>query len=258
MNRALPSALIVLALGTPSAMSRAEAPAVAPLAVAPVAAAPVAVAPVDDDPPPRLSLPTESDRQIWKTPGLRFGLGLVYGRLWGIGGPPDGHLFGPTIRLGLRLDDAWSVMGSLQYLYAMHSGGMRGIRFAGTIAPTWHVSEHFALAAGIGYGGIVEPNGSRTNPDPQPSTLDSSYTFPDAKTPLPACNGVGVTGLLRAEWMMVLGPRSTTGFAVQIDGQWTGCVDDTGRVEPDTATPIVRRQWWPQVGGSLGWEILWR
>jgi hypothetical protein len=43
-----------------------------------------------------------------------------------------------------------------------------------------------------------------------------------------------------------------------MDGQWTDCVDDSGRLEPDTATPIVRRQWWPHLGGSLIWGILWR
>lgn len=212
----------------------------------------------DEDPPPRLSLPTESDKELWKKPGFRFGLGLVYGRLYGIGGPPDGHLIGPTIRAGVRLDEAWSLLGSLQYLYATGGGGLQGLRFAGTIEPTWHATAHLSLAVGIGFGGIVETNSTRPNPDPQSSTLTSSYTFPDAKTPLPNCNGVGVAGLLRAQWLMVMGPRSSTGLALQMDGQWTGCVDDTGRVEPDSATSIVRRQWWPHLGGSLTWEVQWR
>jgi hypothetical protein len=228
---------------------------VGPQQVAPTA--PVSTVTTEEE-APRLSLPTESDRAAWKKPGFRFGLGVVYGRLYGVGGPPSGQLIGPAIRAGVRLDEAWSLMGSLQYLYATGTGGMKGLRFAGTIEPTWHATEHLSLAIGLGFGGIVEPSGSGPNPNPQPSTLDTSYTFPDAHTPLPSCNGVGVTGLLRAEWLVVLGPRSSTGLALQSDGQWTGCVDNTGRVEPDTATPIVRRQWWPHVGGSLTWEILWR
>jgi hypothetical protein len=213
----------------------------------------------DEDAPPRLSLPTESDRALWEKPGFSFGLGLAYGRLVGIHGAPSGQLIGPTIRGGVRLDEAWSLMGSLSYLYALGSGTvMQGLRFAGTLEPTWHATHHLSFAIGLGFGGIVEPSTSRPNPDPQPSTLDTSYTFPDARTPLPSCNGVGVAGLLRAEWTVVMGPRSATGLLLQMDGQWTGCVDDTGRVEPDTATPIVRRQWWPQLGGSLTWEILWR
>jgi len=41
-------------------------------------------------------------------------------------------------------------------------------------------------------------------------------------------------------------------------GPVTGCVDDTGNLDPDTATPIVRRQWWAHFGTSLAWVILWR
>lgn len=195
---------------------------------------------------------------MWKKPGFRFGLGLVYGRLYGINGPPDATLIGPTIRMGLRLDDKWSLMGSLQYLYATASNVMRGVRFAGTIEPTWHATEHLNLAMGIGFGGIVEPSSTRPNPDPQPGTLNTSYTFPDARTPLPSCNGVGVAGLLRGEWVWIMGPRGAMGVALETDAQWTGCVDDTGRLEPDSATPIVRRQWWPHVGASLALVMTWR
>ena len=227
-------------------------------AMAQTEGAPAPSVQIDEDGPPRFSLPTETERALWKKPGFRLGLGLVLGRLYGIGGAPDGHLIGPAIRFGVRLDEMWSLMGSLNYLYANGQGGLKGLRFAGTIEPTWHATNHFDFAMGIGFGGIAEPSGGRPNPDPQSSTLNSSYTFPNAKTPMPGCNGVGVAGLLRTEWHMELGPRSSTGISFQLDGQWTGCVDDSGRVEPDTATPIVRRQWWPHLGGSLGWGILWR
>ncbi len=224
--------------------------------VPPASALPV----FDEDAPPRFSLPTESDRALWSKPGFRFGLSAVYGRIYGLDGAPNGQLMGPAIRGGLRLDEAWSLMASLQYLYATGAGAgaIKGLRFAGTLEPTWHATRHLSLAAGLGFGGIVETSTSRPNPDPQPGTLDSSYTFPNARTPLPSCNGVGVAGLLRAEWLFVLGPRAATGLALEMVGQWTGCVDDTGRVEPDTARPIVRRQWWPHLGGSLAWGILWR
>jgi hypothetical protein len=216
----------------------------------------------DDEGPPRLSLPTESDRAAWKKPGFRFGLGMVYGRLFGIDGPPNAQLIGPTVRVGIRLDERWSLMGSFQYLYATGTGGFQGLRYAGTIEPTWHATQRLSLGMGIGFGGLVETTSSR--PNPYPKTLDASYTFPDARTPLPACRGVGVTGLLRAEWLFVLGPRASMGLALETYGQWTACVDEavnpdgTRSVEPDTATPIVRRQWWPHLGGSLAWVTLWR
>lgn len=251
----LPLLLGSLLAASPAAHADAAPPADAQPPPAPATATPV----FDEDPPPRLSLPTESDRALWKKPGFRFGLGVAYGRFFGIDGPPAYQLLGPTIRAGVRLDEAWSLLGSLQYLYATGGGaGMKGLRFAGTVEPTWHATAHLSLAAGIGFGGILEDGATRGNPDPQPSTLDSSYTFPNARQPIPNCNGVGVAGLLRAQWLWVMGPRSATGLALQFDGQWTGCVDDTNRVEPDTARPIVRRQWWPHLGGSLTWEIQWR
>ena len=160
--------------------------------------------------------------------------------------------------MGIRLDERWSLMGSFQYLYATGTGGMRGLRYAGTIEPTWHATEHLSLGVGIGFGGLVEPSSSRPNPDPQPSTSMPRTPSLMRGRRCQICDGVGVTGLLRAEWLVVLGPRSSTGVALETDGQWTACVDDTGTVEPDTATPIVRRQWWPHLGGSLAWVILWR
>jgi hypothetical protein len=257
------SLVVLLALARNDASFAASATPYTPTPIgldAPGVGRPVNTEPMapifDEDAPPRLSLPTESDRALWRKPGFRMGLGLVYGRFYGIGGPPDAHLIGPSIRMGVRLDEDWSLMGSLQYLYA--SGGMRGLRFAGTIEPTWHATQHLSLAIGIGFGGILESGSSRPDPYPPSNSLASSYTFPNASTPIPNCNGVGVAGLMRAEWMVVMGPRSSTGLAFEMDGQWTGCVDDSGVLEPDTATPIVRRQWWPHLGGSLIWGILWR
>jgi hypothetical protein len=212
----------------------------------------------DDEGPPRLSLPTESDRAAWKKPGFRFGLGLAYARFVGIDGPPSGQFIGPTIRMGIRLDESWSLMGSFQYLFAFGKGGMGGARYAGTIEPTWHATAHLNVGVGIGFGGLVEPGSGRPDPPPPPGSLDVSYTFPNARTPLSSCDGVGVTGLLRAEWLYVLGPRASMGVALEADDQWTACVENTGNLEPDTATAIVRRQWWSHLGGSLSWVTLWR
>jgi hypothetical protein len=56
----------------------------------------------------------------------------------------------------------------------------------------------------------------------------------------------------------VLGPRSSTSLGLEARGQWTGCVADTGTVEPDSGQAIVRRQWWPHLGASAVWGIAWR
>jgi hypothetical protein len=212
----------------------------------------------DDEGVPRLSLPTQADRDAWQTSGFRLGLGLVYGRLIGLRGAPSGRLIGPTIRVGMRLDDSWSIVASFQYAQASQNGGLSGLRFAGTLDPTWHITPSLSIAVGFGFGGIVEGRTGRVDADPLPSTLDTSYTFPDARTPVASCSGVGAAGLVRLEWAYVLGSRTQTGLALEAVGQWTGCVDDTNRVEPDTGTAIVRRQWWPHTGVTLAWGITWR
>jgi hypothetical protein len=212
----------------------------------------------DEDGEPRLSLPTQADRMAWRNSGFRLGLGLAYGKLVGLRGAPSGRLLGPMIRVGLRLDEGWSILASFQYASVSQTGGLSGLRFAGTIDPTWHVTPSLSIAVGFGFGGIVEGRTGRMDADPLPSTIDTSYTFPDARTPVASCSGVGAAGLARIEWAYVLGPRSQTGVALEVVGQWTGCVDDTNRVEPDTGTAIVRRQWWPHTGVTLGWGITWR
>jgi hypothetical protein len=222
-------------------------------------AAPAAAAKIEDeDGEPRLSLPTAADRTAWQTSGFRLGLGLVYGRLVGLRGAPSGRLIGPTIRIGVRLDNSWSAFASFQYAAASRDGGLSGLRFAGTVDPTWHVTPSLSVALGFGFGGIVEGVTGRMDAEPLPSTLDTSYTFPDARPPIASCSGVGAAGLARVEWTYVLGPRSQTGIAVEAVGQWTGCIDDTNRVEPDTGTAIVRRQWWPHTGATIAWGITWR
>jgi hypothetical protein len=212
----------------------------------------------DGDGPIRFSLPSESERASWRLPGFRLELGLLYGEFHGLGGAPSGRLLGPLVRVGVRLDADWSLMASLEYASASRSGGLSGLRFAGLLEPIWNVTPQLSLGVGVGFGGIVEGRTGRPDPEPLGSSLDTSYTFPDASTPLASCSGVGVAGRARVAWMTVLGRRSSTGVALEVDGQWTGCVDDTHRLEPDTAQPIVRRQFWPHLGASLSWVIAWR
>lgn len=252
-----------LVLGAATATA-APAAAAAPASSTPAAASPAspAASPAasdDDDGPARLSLPTEADRAAWQRTGFRLGLAVSYGWLAGVDGAPSGRLLGGALRVGLRLDRDWSLLATMQYQAASATGGLAGLRFAGTIEPTWHVTPSVSVALGVGFGGIVEGRGTgRADVDPLGSTLDTSYTFPDASTPLPRCSGVGAAALVRGEWSYVLGPRTATAVALELDGQYTRCVDATGRVEPDTARPIERRQYWPHAGAALTWGITWR
>ena len=212
----------------------------------------------DDDGVVRLSLPTEADRIAWTRPGFRLGLGLVYGRMQGLRGAPSGRLLGPMLHAGLRLDKDWSIYASFQYASASQSGGLSALRFAGTIDPTWHATPSLALAIGFGFAGLVEGRTGRPDPDPLGSTLDTSYTFPSAEHPLPSCSGVGAAGLVRGTYSYVMGPRATFNAELEVFGQYTACIDRTGRVEPDTAQPIIREQYWQHLGMSLGVGVAWR
>jgi hypothetical protein len=252
------AALLFLALAASMPALAANAPAFATSPAPTTSPAPIAAPGKDDEGPPRVSLPTESDRDAWLRGGFRLSLGMVYGRLVGLEGAPSGRLLGATVRLGLRLDAAWSVLASFQYASASAAAGLSGLRFAGTIDPTWHATRHLALALGLGFGGIVEGRTGRPEVDPLPDTIQTSYTFPSPSPPLPSCSGVGAAALARAEWTFVLGPRTATSLGVEAVGQWTGCVADTGRVEPDTGQAIVRRQYWPHIGGAGTWSLTWR
>jgi hypothetical protein len=228
---------------------------------------PAQPAPASDEKPisdeeegePKLSLPTEADRIAWQRSGFRVGLGFVYGQLAGLGGAPSGRLMGAKLRTGLRLDAQWSLLVSFEYSRASQTGGIQGLRYAGTLDPTWHVTRNLALALGVGFGGIVEGrNSGRTDPAPLASDLETSFTFPDASMPIARCSGVGAVGVARAEWSLVLGPRSQFAVAAETLGQWTGCIHDTNRFEPDTGQAIVRRQWWPHAGVTLTAGVTWR
>lgn len=255
MMRHLP--FLLLLLGSTSAWA-----AEAPREVAPteeVVTLQEAATETDEVLPFKLSLPTQEDALAWQNPGFRLQLALGYGLLQGLSGAPWWTLVPIQVRIGTRLDTDWSVFGNLQFSLLRANNAFAGMRFAGTLDPTWHITEHLDLALGFGFGGLVERATTRPVPNAeQRASLVASYTFPNASPPLSTCSGIGVASHARAAWMWVLGPLSATGVALQVDGQWTACVETVGQVEPDTARSITRRQWWADVGGSLTWVISWR
>ena len=212
----------------------------------------------DEDPEPKLSLPTEADRLAWQRSGFRFSLGAVGGQFSGANGAPSGRLIGATIRAGVRLDPTWSILASIEYASVYRADNLNGFRYYGTIDPTYHATPNLALAVGFGFGGIVEGDTGRPDPEPLPNKLDVSYTFPDAHAPVASCHGLGAAGLVRGEWSMVLGPRTSTAIALEVDAQWTACTDETGNIDTDNGTQIVRRQYWAHTGVTLGWSLMWR
>jgi len=204
------------------------------------------------------SIAVETEEQGWQHTGFRLGLALAYGRMEGLRGAPSGRLLGPVLHAGLRLDHDWSLLATFQYESASASGGLSGLRFSGTVDPTWHVTPHLALSLGLGFGGIVEGNTGRM--DLAQQATDVSLTLPGADPPVPSCVGVGASGLFRAEYMWILGPRSQTNVSIEALGQYTSCVKrgSTNAVDPDTAQPIIRTQYWPHAGFTVAWGFAWR
>lgn len=214
--------------------------------------------PTGDDGEVKLSLPTENDRLAWERPGFRLGLALAYGELVGLHGAPNGRELGAALHAGLRLDADWSLIASFNYARVSATNGITGLRFAGTLDPTWHVTRALSLAAGIGFGGFVNARTNQPDVNPLPNTIDSSYNFPSASPAMPLCDGGGLVGVLRAEYAWVIGPRGAFDLDLEVVGQYTQCTDPTGRTEPDTAQPIVRTQYWPLTGGTLSAGFTWR
>lgn len=255
-------AMPAFAQGQPTEPTAAASAATETADVGPAEAdTPTAEGTADDKLAFKLSLPTQDDRDAWKTAGFRLQLGVEYGRLQGLVGAPSGRLLGAVVRVGGRLDADWSLLASFQYASASATGGLSGLRFVGTLDPTWHFADRWDLAVGAGFAGMVEGRTGRPEVDAAglASQVDS-YTVPSARQPVASCSGVGAAGLVRLGWMAVLGPLSSTGLQFQVDGQWTACVQvpRVGAVEPDTAQVITRRQWWAHVGGTLAWVIAWR
>ncbi len=252
MKRAL------LAVAACSAVARADAPAPAPAPTDTTKGTSTVPFTDEKEEPPKLSLATEADRVAWTRPGFRLSLGLVGGEMIGLRGTPSGRLIGAQLHAGLRLDRDWSVLATFQYAQVSKHLGLSGLRFAGTIDPTWHVTPSFSLAMGFGFGGFVEGSTGRPDVMPYGSTLDSSYTFGSSNPPLPQCVGVGAAALARATYSYVLGPRGETNVELEVVGQYTACVNTTRNVNPDNAQPIVREQYWPHTGVTLSWSFMWR
>jgi hypothetical protein len=210
----------------------------------------------DGDGATRVSLPTEADRIAWQASGLRLGLGLALGEARGLHGAPSGRLIGLRLHIGVRLDDEWSMLTTFQYAAASRHDGLSGLQFQGTVDPTWHVTPSLALAVGMGFAGFVEGNTGRA--DTAPQATDVSITIPIARDPISSCSGLGVTGLARATWSYVIGPHASTGIELEVFDQFTRCVQDNGLVDPDTAQPIARTQYWTHEGITLSVGVTWR
>lgn len=204
---------------------------------------------------PKTSLRVVTDEEAWSSPGFRVGLGYAFEGLLAQDPIPAGVAHAALVRLGVRLDADWSLLGTFRY--GVLPGAPPMLRFSGTIEPTLHLGDALSLGVGLGLGGLVHPDTGARTPEPA-DPLIASLTLPDTTRLLGACSGTGVIATLRAEYTFLVGELFATGPALTADVQWTGCVETLTRVDPDTGAAIVLRQYWRHASLGASWMVWWR
>lgn len=208
---------------------------------------------------PKRSLPIESDAEGWASSGFRMALGYAYGWERGFEGLPDtiSHAF--VVRAGARIDQDWSLLGTLQY--AIADGDLSALSYLVTIDPTWHVGPGFELAIGLGFGGLVGAYSDQPYPNPDLEDLyelEHSLTLPDATHPIDSCDARGPAALGRVGWRLVLDEIWSVALHLEGHLRWMACEAPSGELADDTGEAIVARQWWGFSGVNLGLTFGWR
>ncbi len=208
----------------------------------------------EDSPIIRLSLPTKEDYESWNEMGFRLQLGYGPGRLFGADDLPSSTVHAMSVRGGVRLNLDWSLYAHLRYEIA--DGETDGLRYVGTIEPTYHITDGFTLSLGLGIGGLIvdtlEPaEMTAGRPGPPRTRVDTTPA-------LDSCTGTGVVATARLEYNIVLGSLFSMGPAAWSDVQYTACVDEIDGVDPETGGPSQVRQYWRHHSASLGWMFSWR
>ena len=199
----------------------------------------------------RLSLPTEDDYSAWKRPGFRVALGYGRGQIYGLYEVPEGSTTSFLLRAGARLDEQWSLMGTVRY-----EGAAGGLRYIGTIEPTFDIVPRLTLSVGLGLAGFVIIDDMQ--PVPPADGVVATYTYDDRDPPLGGCSGNGFAASARIAYSIIVGPIFATGPAISFGSQVTRCAEVLERSDPDTGRPIELEQYWYHNGFSFDWMLTWR
>jgi hypothetical protein len=209
----------------------------------------------------RLSLPTETDRDAWREPGLS--VQLAYGQSW-FGGSGPALPFSTnafSLRTRVRLDAWWSA--AAVFTYEAAGGEFSGLRWAATVEPTFHPLPDVGVSLGVGYAGLMGNSTAAMvgTPSDKPPVDRSQEVAPRDFAPgelLTACTGGGLVALARIDWIFALGPLFATGPYADAGVQWTHCTAPLGGSDAETGEAIVGRQWWRHGGATVGWWLAWR
>lgn len=206
-----------------------------------------------EEPELKSSLELETPEEAWRESGFRVGLGYAFDEVFGAEGVPGGAHHSAVLRLGVRLDEQWSLLGTFRYGVRFSEFG--GMRFAATLEPTLHLTHAWTVALGAGIGGFII--GDTGEPLPRVQIV-ATYTLP-ATTPLvSACEGAGLIAVARSEYAIFVSPLFSMGPAIQVDAQWTPCIDQLNVADIDTGEAINFKQYWRNYGLSVAWLFWWR
>ena len=216
----------------------------------------------------RLSLPTEEDVAVWRSPGIRIALGYGYGRFFGTRDSTDFSAHHIILHPDFRIDDEWSIASTATYTIA--GKDISALRWSVSLEPTWHPWRGLGIAVGVGYAGILgerqnayfySPDGGGQGyylPNPEDPVAPAHSRSAIGRELLQSCQGSGWNTLTRIEYLFVAGPLFASGPFAQGDWQWVACQQSFGDTDTNTGKPINTTQWWGHRGVSLGWWLEWR
>lgn len=194
---------------------------------------------------------------LWLEPGFRLSLHGLYGAQVSLDQRLDSDLVGIEVSAGARLDPRWSLMGRLQY--ALTSGGSAGLHFNASVEPTLQLTSWLSAGVSLGLAGLIEFEELRADEQAELNgQLVAPYDHAASDPTLPRCEGFGPSEGLRLNLRYLLGPLSALSAGMFVSHQRVTCIKSTDRVEPDSATPIERRQRWVHLSWGITGGVTWR
>lgn len=201
--------------------------------------------------------------QLWSEPGFRLSLHGLYGALYSADlysadQELDASLKGVEVSAGARLSPQWSLSGRLQYALA-EGTRLSGLHFNASLEPSLQVTSWLSVSASLGLAGIIEFDDIRADQQAELNgQLVAPYDHPQGDPPLARCEGFGRSEALRLNLRYLLGAHSALSAGVYVSHQLVTCLQSTDRVEPDSATPIERRQRWEHLSWGVTGGFSWR
>lgn len=212
----------------------------------------------------RVSETLTSDNEAWKQFGFRIQVGLSFEQLRKTATPsPDGGGVGPSLHLGARLNERWSLLAGLRY--SILKDQMTGVRFTATAEGMFHVVWGLSAGLGLGYGGMAggmrrarEIEYAQYFDDPAPIDISGAEAPATRAQRFNRCEGSGVAVLGRVQYLMTVGDVFSTGPELRLEHQWTRCTDDNMRAWARDDLQKLPTQWWSQRAFAYGWVLAWR